>query len=115
MVRLGAEQGLRSVDGIWSPVSRKWTLPVISCQFCWAQILPLDSNKNHKVVQVYAPSTADDDNEGENFYDELKPTLTAKSTYTVPSMPNLNAEEKSRRGTLVGTTLTSKTTVVKEW
>lgn len=46
-------------------------------------LLRIDFNQTFKVIQIYAPTTASDDDEGEEFYSELESTLIIKSTYTV--------------------------------
>ncbi|VDP06693.1 unnamed protein product [Soboliphyme baturini] len=54
-------------------------------------LLRLDSNKTLRIVQVYAPTTASDDDEVEEFYAELESTLTIKSIYT-RVMGDINAK-----------------------
>ncbi|XP_029652865.1 craniofacial development protein 2-like [Octopus sinensis] len=86
-VRLGRAEGARSVGGIGFIVSKEWTSRVASCQFISSRIGVLNVNLSEKatlkIVQTYAPTSASDDDEVEEFYRQLDKGLAVKSTYTV--------------------------------
>ena len=83
----GMEHGNFYKGGIGFVVSKNWSPNRISTNFRSSRVgvllLRLDSNKTIKIVQVYAPTSASDDDEVEEFYHDLESTLTINSTYTV--------------------------------
>ena len=91
----GMEHGNYYRGGIGFVVSKKWSPNIISSNFRSSRVgvllLRLDSNKTIKIVQVYAPTSASDDDEVEEFYQDLESTLTIISTYTVV-MGDFNAK-----------------------
>lgn len=94
-VFLGAGEGQRSVGGTGFVVSSKWSSNIISCEFRSPRIgillLRLDNTKTLKIVQVYAPTMASDDDEVEEFYEQLDSALITRATYTVV-MGDFNAK-----------------------
>ncbi|EYC11397.1 hypothetical protein Y032_0050g1894 [Ancylostoma ceylanicum] len=62
---LGCGEGQRSIGGIGFIVADKWSNNIISCRLQSARIgvlmLKLGKRKTLKVIQVYAPTSASDD------------------------------------------------------
>ena len=87
MIYLGSGSGPRSVGGIGFIINKKWSSKIMSCSIRSARIgtlmLKLDAKKAIKIVQIYAPTSAAEDWEVEEFYQELDQVLKVRSTYTV--------------------------------
>uniref|UniRef100_A0A8C9U0V1 Endonuclease/exonuclease/phosphatase domain-containing protein n=1 Tax=Scleropages formosus TaxID=113540 RepID=A0A8C9U0V1_SCLFO len=101
-VRLGKADGSRSVGGVGFIISKEWTTKIASCHFVSSRIGVLNVNLSGKatlkIIQTYAPTSASDDDEVEEFYRQLDMMLARKSTYTVV-MGDFNAKVgKGRQG-----------------
>lgn len=70
-VRLGKGDGARNIGGVGFIISKDWSLKVISYQlisFIGVLHLQIESKATLKVIQAYAPTSASEDKEVEEFY-----------------------------------------------
>ena len=92
---LGCAAGQKSVGGIGFIIRRKWSRNIISCRLLSARVgilvMHINKKKTIKIIQVYAPTSASDDEEVEDFYRELDEAEQERSTYTV-IMGDFNAK-----------------------
>ena len=92
---LGCGEEQRNVGGIGFIVHRRYSENIKSCRLLSARLgvltLKLGKKKTMKIIQVYAPTSASDDDELEDFYHELHRVEKEKSTYTI-IMGDFNAK-----------------------
>lgn len=83
---LGCGAGQRNEGGIDFIFRRKWSKNIISCRLLSARVgvLIMQTNRKKiiKIIQMYAPTSASDDKEVEDFYRELDEAKQERSTYT---------------------------------
>ncbi|XP_029107767.1 uncharacterized protein LOC108930132, partial [Scleropages formosus] len=92
-----AEGGVTVTCTVHNGVSEKSTNDTVMCTFAVLNV-NLSGKATLKIIQTYAPTSASDDDEVEEFYRQLDMMLARKSTYTVV-MGDFNAKVgKGRQG-----------------
>uniref|UniRef100_A0A914W5Q0 Metalloendopeptidase n=1 Tax=Plectus sambesii TaxID=2011161 RepID=A0A914W5Q0_9BILA len=99
-VALGVREDPRNVGGIGFIVSKEWSKSIDSLDVLRPRIGVLTINLQKQqtlcIIQVYAPTSAADDEEIERFYDDLEEEINKRSTYLVV-MGDFNAKVGRRQ------------------
>ena len=94
-IYLGKGEGASNVGGVGFIVNNEWSANIESCSIISSRVgillMKLDSEMTIKFIEVYAPTSASEDREIEEFYQCLDRALTTRSTYTV-LMGDFNAK-----------------------
>ena len=94
-VALGVGEDPRNVGGIGFIVSKEWSKSIDSLDVSRPRIgvltINLQKQQTLRIIQVYAPTSAADDEEIERFYDDLEEEINKRSTYLV-IMGDFNAK-----------------------
>uniref|UniRef100_A0A914WP47 Craniofacial development protein 2-like n=1 Tax=Plectus sambesii TaxID=2011161 RepID=A0A914WP47_9BILA len=106
-VALGVGEDPRNVGGIGFIVSKEWSKSIESLDVSRPRIgvltINLQKQQTLHIIQVYAPTSAADDEEIERFYNDLEEEINKRSTYLV-IMGDLNAKvgHKQDNKTFIG-------------